>query len=90
MNPASACVFYEESIHIEISVRTNIDIDDELMAQAMAATGMRTKKATVEAALRKVVLLATHRQALRDMKGLGWEGDLDEMRRSRFADEEPW
>ena len=35
-------------------MRTNIDIDDELMAQAMKATGQRTKKAAVEEALRQV------------------------------------
>jgi Arc/MetJ family transcription regulator len=36
-------------------MRTNIDIDDELMKQAMEATGARTKRATIEAALRKLV-----------------------------------
>jgi Arc/MetJ family transcription regulator len=36
-------------------MRTNIDIDDELMRQAMAATGTTTKRAVVEAALRLLV-----------------------------------
>jgi Arc/MetJ family transcription regulator len=35
--------------------RTNIDIDDELMAAAMEATGQKTKKAAVEVALRSAV-----------------------------------
>jgi Arc/MetJ family transcription regulator len=61
-------------------MRTNIEIDDELMAQAMKATGQKTKKATVEAALRKAVLLSIQREALEELWGLGWEGDLDEMR----------
>ena len=36
-------------------MRTNIDIDDELMKQAMAATGATTKRATIEAALGRLV-----------------------------------
>ena len=41
-------------------MRTNIDIDDELMAKAMAATGTTTKKAAVEASLRKLVAVNLH------------------------------
>ena len=36
-------------------MRTNIDIDDRLMAAASKAAGLKTKKATVEAALRLLV-----------------------------------
>jgi len=36
-------------------VRTNVEIDKELMAQAMAATGLPTKRATVEEGLRLLV-----------------------------------
>jgi len=36
-------------------MRTNIDIDDKLMKQAMRATGSSTKRATVEAALEKLI-----------------------------------
>lgn len=61
-------------------MRTNIELDDELMEQAMEATGLKTKKATVEEALRQIVLNHRRRQALKDLKGLGWEGDLDAMR----------
>jgi Arc/MetJ family transcription regulator len=61
-------------------MRTNIDIDDDLMAQAMKATGQTTKKATVEAALRKAVMLSVQKEALEELWGLGWEGDLDQMR----------
>lgn len=35
-------------------MRTNIDIDDDLLAEAMRATGLKTKKATVEAGLRRL------------------------------------
>ena len=41
-------------------MRTNIDIDDELMREAMEATGAATKKAAVETSLRKLVALKLH------------------------------
>lgn len=62
-------------------MRTNIEIDDALMAEAMEATGARTKKEAVEAALRQLVQLK--RQAgIRELRGkMEWVGDLDAMRR---------
>ena len=71
-------------------MRTNIDIDDDLMAQAMKATGQRTKKAAVEEALRQAIQAARRRKALEELDGIGWEGDLDAMREGRFIDEKPW
>jgi Arc/MetJ family transcription regulator len=64
-------------------MRTNIDIDDRLMRQAMRHSGTRTKKATVEAALR--LLVETHAQTvIRRLRGkVRWEGDLDGSRRGR-------
>jgi Arc/MetJ family transcription regulator len=64
-------------------MRTNIEIDDELMSQAMKASGLSTKRATVEEALR--LLLRIHKQVrgLAELRGLGWEGDLNEMRLGR-------
>ena len=67
----------------EAALRTNIDIDDELMAQAMAATGLPTKKATVEEGLRLLVRLRDQKEAWAELKGMGWEGDLDAMRKGR-------
>jgi Arc/MetJ family transcription regulator len=64
-------------------MRTNIEIDDGLIAEAMRATGLTTKKATVEEALRRLVLHHRRRSAVADMAGLGWEGDLDQMREGR-------
>jgi Arc/MetJ family transcription regulator len=63
------------------AMRTNIEIDDELLVKAMKATGQKTKKATVEAALRRVVVLSEQQDALEQLWGIGWEGDLAEMRR---------
>lgn len=67
-------------------MRTNIDIDDRLMRQAMRSSGASTKKATVEAALR--LLVQTHAQtAIRRLKGkVQWHGDLEELRRRRLED----
>jgi Arc/MetJ family transcription regulator len=67
-------------------MRINIEIDDELLAQAMRATGLSTRRATVEEGLRLLVLLRKQSEALAGPKGLGWEGDLDDMRLSRRAD----
>ena len=64
-------------------MRTNIDIDEELIAEAMAVTGLTTKKATVEEALRRLVRHHHRRNAVADMAGLGWDGDLDAMREGR-------
>ncbi len=71
-------------------MRTNIDIDDDLMAQAMKATGQRTKKGAVEEALRQAIQAARRRKALEELDGIGWEGDLDAMREGRFIDEKLW
>ena len=64
-------------------MRTNIEIDDDLLAAAMKATGQATKKATVEEALRRVVLRDRRLAAFDEMAGRGWEGDLDAMREGR-------
>ncbi len=66
-------------------MRTNIDIDDQLMRQAMRSSGARTKRATVEAALR--LLIQTRRQAsLRRLRGkVAWEGDLHASRLDRVS-----
>ena len=64
-------------------MRTNIEIDDDLLAAAMAATGFPTKRATVEEGLRLLVQLRGQVEAFEDIEGLGWNGDLDAMRKGR-------
>jgi Arc/MetJ family transcription regulator len=61
-------------------MRTNIEIDDQLLSEAMRSSGARTKKAAVEAGLR--LLVKTHAQtAIRRLRGkVRWEGDLNESR----------
>ena len=65
-------------------MRTNIDIDDKLLAEAMSETGLPTKKATVEEALRALIRLKRQRKAFEEMRGIGWEGNLEEMRLGWF------
>jgi Arc/MetJ family transcription regulator len=61
-------------------MRTNIDIDDTLLNAAMSASGLSTKKATVEEALRLLVKLNLQRQSGMALAGVGWDGDLQDMR----------
>jgi Arc/MetJ family transcription regulator len=64
-------------------MRITIDIDDALLAEAMEASGLKTKKAAVEEALRRLVRERRQKNAIADMAGLGWDGDLDAMREDR-------
>jgi Arc/MetJ family transcription regulator len=66
-------------------MRTNIDIDDRLMRQAMRSSGARTKRAAVEEGLR--LLIQTRSQkSIRRLRGkVQWEGDLDSSRLGRVA-----
>ena len=67
-------------------MRTNIVLDDELIDRARALTGLRSKRAVVDEALRTLVRLK-EQESIRQLRGqLHWEGDLREMRRSRLAD----
>lgn len=61
-------------------MRTNIEIDDALIAEALELSGLTTKKAVVELALRELIDYHSRRRALDELTGMGWDGDLDEMR----------
>jgi Arc/MetJ family transcription regulator len=65
------------------AMRTNIEIDDKLLSEAMTVAGLSTKRATVEEGLRLLVRVRKQVKALTRLKGLGWEGDLDRMRQGR-------
>jgi Arc/MetJ family transcription regulator len=70
------CIFIRK-IHI---MRTNIDIDENLIDEAMKISGHKTKKATVEAGL-KLIISLNHQEKIRKLKGkLKWEGNLEQMR----------
>jgi len=71
-------------IHIGgLHMRTNIEIDDQLMREAMRRSGAKTKRAAVEAGLR--LLAKTHAQtSIRRLRGkVVWEGDLNRSRLTR-------
>jgi len=64
-------------------MRTNIMIDDALMADALAATGARTKRDVVELGLRTLLRLRGQ-EVIRQYRGkLDWRGDLEAMRQDR-------
>jgi Arc/MetJ family transcription regulator len=58
------------------AVRTNIEIDDALLAEAMAATGLRTKRKVVEAGLRLLARQKRQADARKLFGRVRWEGDL--------------
>ncbi|WP_293876629.1 MULTISPECIES: type II toxin-antitoxin system VapB family antitoxin [unclassified Sphingomonas] len=65
-------------------MRTNIEIDENLMAEAMEALGTTTKRDTVIESLRRTIKARRQLAALRGLEGLGWDGDLDDMRTSKY------
>ena len=66
-------------------MRTNIEIDDTLMAEALAVSGLATKRAVVEAGLRLLVKLRRQAEVKQLFGKVPWEGDLDESRLGRSA-----
>jgi Arc/MetJ family transcription regulator len=62
-------------------MRANIVLDDDLVAEAMRRTGIKTKRAVVEEALGTLIRLKRQEDILALRGGLPWEGDLDTMRR---------
>lgn len=64
-------------------MRTNIDIDDRLLAEAMRVSGCRTKRATVEEGLRLLARSKAYRAVLALRGKVHWEGDPDALRRRK-------
>jgi Arc/MetJ family transcription regulator len=64
-------------------MRTNIEIDDKLMAATLRVTGLRTKREAVDLGLRTLLRLRKQ-AALKRLRGkVEWQGNLDTMRRDR-------
>ena len=64
-------------------MRTNIEIDDDLLADALDATGAKTKREAVELGLAALVKLK-RQERIREYRGkLNWDDDLERMRRDR-------
>jgi Arc/MetJ family transcription regulator len=60
--------------------RTNVDIDDALVARVMRRYGVPTKRAAVDLALRRLDIEPLTREEALAMRGSGWDGDLEELR----------
>jgi len=60
--------------------RTNIDLDDDLVAEVMRRYRVATKKDAVDLALRRLVGEPLTREFLLGLEGVGWDGDLDLLR----------
>lgn len=63
--------------------RTNIDLDDALVAEVMRRYGVTTKKKAVDLALRRLVGVPLTREFLLSLEGIGWDADLADIRRER-------
>lgn len=61
--------------------RTNVEIDDELIAKVMRRYGLTSKRAAVDLALRRIAGEPLSKGEALALEGSGWDGDLDEMRR---------
>jgi len=68
-------------------MRTNIVLDEDLIERAQKLTGIKTKRAVVQEALRTLILLREQAE-IRQLRGkLKWQGNLDEQRQSRSVEE---
>lgn len=67
-------------------MRTNIDLDDDLLEEARRLSGLRTKKAVVDKALATFIRCEREREALAMFGKLDWVGDLEASREGRLRD----
>lgn len=67
-------------------VRTSVALDEALVREAMELTGIRTKRALIDEALRKLIRLRKQERILDLCGTIEWEDDPDQVRASRFPD----
>lgn len=60
--------------------RTNLDVDDDLVGEAMRRYSLPSKRAAVDLALRRLVGDSLTRDEILEMEGSGWDADLDQLR----------
>jgi Arc/MetJ family transcription regulator len=70
-------------VYVWCMARTNIEIDDDLVAEVMRRFGVSTKKQAVDLALRRLVGEPLTKDFLLGLEGVGWDGDLDVLRREK-------
>jgi Arc/MetJ family transcription regulator len=74
------CIFMQNDTHRRKIMRTNIVIDDNLMAEAIKLSQLKTKKAVVETGLRLLIQIKKQ-ERIKSIRGkLNWDGDLEKMR----------
>jgi len=78
----SSCI----EVYARLMSRTNIDIDDELIERVMRRYRVNTKREAVDLALRRAVGEPMTREEFLALEGIGWNADLDEIRRDRTKD----
>ncbi len=64
-------------------MRTNVDLDDRLVAEVMRRYRLRTKREAVDLALRRLVDEPLEAQEALALEGSGWDANLKELRESR-------
>lgn len=60
--------------------RTNVEVDEVVIERVMRRYGLRTKRAAIDLALRRLDIEPLSREEALAMRGRGWEGDLGELR----------
>ena len=72
-------------VYVIHMAHNNIDIDDKACAEVMRRYRLKTKREAVNFAVRAAASEALGVEEARQMRGAGWEGDLDEMRAERWS-----
>ena len=66
--------------------RTNVDIDDDLIGRVMRRFNLRSKRAAVDMALRRLLGEPMTRDEVLALQGVGWSGDLETSRRAEAGE----
>ena len=69
---------------------TQVDLDDEALAEAMRLLGTKTKKETVNTALREVVARLRRMEAFDNLLAMGMRGDFDQAAAAHTAAKKAW
>lgn len=77
---------YTLKVYRRCMTRTNIDIDDELVADVIRRYGLSSKREAVDLALRRLAGPKITPEFALSLEGIGWEGDLDEIRRQNVVE----
>jgi|HubBroStandDraft_1064217.scaffolds.fasta_scaffold207483_2 Arc/MetJ family transcription regulator len=74
------CIVFVIFTHKFIFMRTNIELDDFLVNQAIKLSKLRTKREVIQEALKSYVASMKKRQLLKLKGRVSWDGNLKEMR----------